>query len=82
MSRQRHDNLELAHRTPECTGDWRQEQSRHWRCSECHMLYYHAPEVADTLRRENTMGRVLKVLARMGQQTRDRGEELPEGWDR
>jgi hypothetical protein len=46
------------------------------------MLYYHSPRAAEALRRENAMGKLLRVLARMGQQTRDRGEELPEGWDR
>ena len=54
----------------------------HWRCSECHTLYYGAPDVEAAAMRENTMGKVLKVLARMGQQKKDAGEELPEGWDR
>lgn len=73
---------ELLHRTPECTGEWRREQGRHWRCSECHSLYYGAPGVRESALLENSIGRVLKVLATLGQQKRDSGEELPEGWDR
>ena len=53
-----------------------------WRCSECHKLYYGAPDAQAAALRENTMGKVLKVLARMGQQKKDAAEELPEGWDR
>ncbi len=77
--------MDLDHRTPECTGDWEREPHGsfiHWRCSECHALHYGSPDVRKAAVRENTMGKVLKVLANLGQQKKDAGEELPEGWDR
>ena len=77
--------MDLDHRTPACTGEWQREPHGgvvHWRCSECHALYYGAPGVGAAALRENTMGKVLKVLAGMGQRKKDAGEELPEGWDR
>ena len=38
-------DLDLEHRTPECTGEWRAQSGRYWRCSECHLLYYGAKDV-------------------------------------
>ena len=77
--------MDLDHRTDECAGEWQREPHGgfvHWRCSECHKLHYGAPDVGAAALRENTMGKVMKVLARMGQQKKDAGEELPEGWNR
>lgn len=76
------EEVELRHRTPDCTGEWRQEQGRHWRCSECHILYHRGPDVNRAARMENSMGTVLRVLAKLGQQQRDSGEDLPKGWER
>ena len=72
----------LDHRTPECTGEWRAQSGRHWRCSECDVLYHGTTDVDIAAHRENAMGKVLKILTRSGQRNRDAGEELPEEGDR
>ena len=74
--------MDLDHRTPECTGEWRRESGRYWRCSECHLLYYGALDVRYAALRENAMGNWLKLLASEGQRRKHGGEELPEGRDR
>jgi hypothetical protein len=76
---------ELLHTSPSCIGEWEQEhrgRTMYWRCSVCRTVYYDAPGVMRAAITENAMGRKLNALARVGQQQRDRGEELPEGWDR
>ena len=73
--------MDLDHRM----GEWQREPQGgfvHWRCSEGRTFYYGAPNVRAAALRENTMGKVLKVLARLGQQKKDAGDERPEGWDR
>ena len=75
--------MELEHRGPDCTGVWRPEQQGlRWRCSECHKAYPGAPEVRAAAVRENAIGKLMRVLARLGQQKKDEGEELPGRWDR
>ena len=77
--------IDLDYRTEECTGEWQRELHGsfvHWRCSECHKLDYGAPDVRAAAARENALGKVLNLLAGMGQRKKDAGEELPEGWDR
>ena len=77
--------MDLDHHTDECAGEWQPKRNGtfiHWRCSECDTLYYDAPDVRYAALRENAMGKVLEILAGMGQRKKDAGEELPEGWDR
>ena len=74
--------MDLDHRTDDCAGEWQREPHGrfvHWRCSECHKLYYGAPNVRYAALRENAMGNWLKILTSQGQRNRDAGEELPEG---
>ena len=71
--------MDLDHRMPECTGEWRAQSGRSWRCSECHILYQGTRDVDLTAHRENAMGEVLKILTRSGQRRKDAGEELREG---
>ena len=73
--------MDLDHRTPECTGEWRAQSGRYWRCSECYLLYYGAKDVDLAAQRENALGKVLKMLTRSGQRKLDADEELPEGWE-
>ena len=54
----------------------------YWRCSECHTLYYGAPDIQSVALRENATGKALNLLAGTGQRKKDAGEELPNGWDR
>ena len=71
--------MELDHRDPNCTGEWRPEQQDlRWRCTDCHKAYYTAPEVRDAARFENELGRMMKVLAVLGQQQLD-ADSSPDG---
>ena len=63
--------MDLDHRGLHCAGEWRQEASGHWRCSGCQVVYYRARDVEIAARRENEIGRVMKVLAAIGQQQMD-----------
>lgn len=79
MNRKPGGTEELLHRTPECMGE--RERGRHWRCSDCHTLYYDVPGVLEAIQMERVMGKVLERLARAGEEMIGK-DWPPEGWKR
>ena len=63
--------MDLEHRSPNCAGEWEQASPRGWQCRDCRSTYHDAPEVGVAAHRENEIGRVMKVLAAIGQQQID-----------
>lgn len=61
--------IELDHVFPECTGRW-EHRGTYWRCDICHMVYYHADDVAEALTAEVHAGELLRELAEQGDQQR------------
>jgi hypothetical protein len=57
--------IELGHVEPECTGLW-ERHGTYWRCNRCHMVYYHADDVAEALTAEMNAGDLLLRLADEG----------------
>lgn len=57
--------IELGHVMPECTGFW-ERHGTYWRCSTCHMVYYHADDAAEALTAEMDAGELLHRLAEEG----------------
>jgi MinD superfamily P-loop ATPase len=55
-------NMELEHKTEDCTGTWRRRGS-HWRCDGCAAVVYNCPNVAVAAVREETLGCVLHQLS-------------------
>jgi hypothetical protein len=51
-------NMELEHKTEDCTGTWRRRGS-HWRCDGCPAVAYHCPDVAAATAREEALGPLL-----------------------
>lgn len=63
--------MDLDHRGPDCAGEWHQESGQRWRCMGCGKAYFAAPEVGMGARMENEIGRLMMVLAAIGQQQMD-----------
>lgn len=61
--------IELAHRTPECTGRWvdgLRLWGRQWRCSGCGAIYLDSPAVVAAVTADHLCSHLIETLAQEG----------------